>query len=83
MGIKKFIENVKETLGLEDPKKATKKKSIKNILKKLNIKKDKTSKLLGTKLDKKKKKELEEEFQIIVCQIKNGEKILDKLMLSK
>ena len=83
MGIKKFIENVKETLGLEDPKKATKKKSVKNLLKKLNKKKEEVDKLLNTKLNKKEKKELKEELEIIVCQIKNGEKILAKLIIKK
>ncbi len=81
MGIKKFIENVKEVLGLEDPQKATKKKSIKNLLKKLNKRKEEAEKLLNSKLNKKDKKELVEEIDIIVCQIRKGEKILAKLIL--
>ena len=79
MGIKKFIENVKETLGLEGSQEETKRKSLKNLLKKLNQKKENADKLLKTKLDKKKRKELEEELQIILCQIKNGKKLLKKL----
>lgn len=79
MGVKKFIELVTETLGLDDLKKASKKKSIKSLLKKLNSKKDAIEKALKAKLDKKKKKELTEEKDIILFQIKKGEAILKKL----
>ena len=79
MGIKKFFESVKETLGVEGSVKESKKKSIKNLLKKLNQKKDAAEKLLKTKLDKKAKNDLEEELKIIICQIKNGKKVLQKL----
>jgi len=79
MGVKKFIELVTETLGLDDFKKASKKKSIKNLLKKLNVKKELIEKKLKAKLDKKKKKELLEEQDIILFQIKKGNTILKKL----
>ena len=79
MGVKKFIELVSETLGLADFKKSSKKKSIKNLLKKLNIKKEVIEKRLKAKLDKKKKKELTEEKEIILFQIKKGNAILKKL----
>jgi len=79
MGVKKFIELVTETLGLDEMKKSSKKKSIKNLLKKLNSKKDAISKRLKAKLSKKKKKELNEEMEIIQFQIKKGEAILKKL----
>ena len=79
MGVKKFIELVKETLGLDEMKKLSKKKSVKNLLKKLNSKKDAIEKSLKAKLDKKKKKELNEERDIILFQIKKGEVILKKL----
>ena len=79
MGIKKFIQSVTESLELDDFKKLSKKKSIKNLLKKLNSKKDAIDKSLKEKLDKKAKKELLEEREIILCQIKKGEKILSKL----
>ncbi|MCK5293636.1 MAG: hypothetical protein KAJ49_03210 [Arcobacteraceae bacterium] len=79
MGIKKFMENAKEKLGLIGSQKETKKKSLKNLLKKLNKKKENTEKLLQTKIEKKERKIAEEEFQIIVCQIKHGNKILEKL----
>jgi len=79
MSAKKFIELVTDTFGLEDPKKSSKKKSIKNLLKKLNEKKDSIDTALKEKLDKKKKKELKEEKDILLAQIKKGEKILEKL----
>lgn len=80
MGIKEFIENVKESLGLDEFKKKSKKKSIKNLLKKLNDKKEEiTLKLAGKKINKKDKKVLLEELAIINVQIKNGDKILNKL----
>lgn len=79
MGSKKFIELVTETLGIDEMKKSSKKKSIKNLLKKLNSKKDAIDKALKAKLDKKKKKELNEERDIVLFQIKKGEAILKKL----
>lgn len=79
MGVKKFIELVTETLGLDDMKKLSKKKSVKNLLKKLHSKIDVIDKALKAKSDKKKKKELNEERDIILFQIKKGESILKKL----
>ena len=79
MSITKFIESVKESLGLDEFKKAGKKKSVKSLLKKLYEKKEQLGRSLKKKLDKKEKKELEEEFDIITLQIKKGEKILAKL----
>ena len=80
MGIAKFIESVKESLGLDEFKKSSKKKSIKNLLKKLNSKKEKITKLI--KKDKK-QKELQEELDIVNFQIKKGEKLLAKLVATK
>ena len=79
MGKKKFIQNVTEALGIDDFQVSSKKKSIKTLLKKLNAKKEVLDKSLKTKLDKKVKKELEEERDIIICHIEKGEKILKKL----
>lgn len=79
MSITKFIDSVKESLGLDEFKKSGKKKSIRNLLRKLNARKEKIGKSLEKKLDKKEKKELQEELDIITFQIKKGEKILDKL----
>jgi len=79
VSITKFINSVKESLGLDEFKKAGKKKSVKNLLKKLYARKEKIGKSLEKKLEKKEKKELKEELDIIDCQIKKGKKILDKL----
>ena len=79
MNITKFITGVIESLGLDEFKKAGKKKSVKNLLKKLHARKEKIGKSLEKKLAKKEKKELTEELDIISLQIKKGKKILDKL----
>ena len=78
MGIKKFIESVKESLGLDEFEKAGKKKSIKRLLEKLRSRKEILDKVPKKKLDKKEKKELKEELSIITLQIKKGENILDE-----
>ncbi len=79
MGVKKFIELVTETLGLDEMKKLSKKKSIKSLLKKLNSKKDAIDKSLKDKETDKKQKDLNMERDIILFQIKKGEAILKKL----
>ncbi len=79
MGIKKFIESVKESLGLDEFEKSGKKKSIKRLLEKLKSKKEILDKVPKKKLDKKEKKVLNEELAIITLQIKKGEKILHEL----
>lgn len=76
MGIKKFIENVVETLGLDEFQKSSKKKSIKSLLKKLNARKKATESLKKTKSNK---KDIEDELKLISFQIKKGIKILQKL----
>lgn len=79
MGVKKFMELVKETLGLDEMKKASKKKSIKKLLNKLHAKRKTIRKELKVGLDKERKKELVEEKDIITFQIKKGNAILKKL----
>lgn len=79
MSIKKFINNAKESLGLDKFKKAGEKKSIKRLLKKLNSKKAILDTSTKKKLTKEEKKILKEELAIITLQIKKGEKILNKL----
>ena len=83
MGTTKFIDAVKESLGLNNFEKSSKKKAIKSLLKKLHTRKEIIEKLLEKKLDKKEKKEREEELSIISLQIKKGTKILDKLSAGK
>jgi len=79
MGIKKFINSVKESLGLDEFEKTGKKKSVKRLLEKLKTRREILDTVPKKKLDKKEKKELKEELAIISLQIKKGEKILDKL----
>jgi hypothetical protein len=79
MGIKKFIKNVKHTLGLNNYGIEGKKKSLKDLLKKLNNRKKNIKKSLDADIKKKEKKELEEELLIISSQIKKGKKILHDL----
>lgn len=79
MSIAKFIDNVKESLGLDEFKKKGKKKSIKTLLKKLEDRREKIQKALDKKMDKKEKKELNEELDIIALHIKEGEKRLHRL----
>ncbi len=75
MGIKKFIKNVKATLGLKNYEIEGKKRSLKDLIKKLNERKKNIKKSLEN-ANKKEKKELNEELDIVTCQIKKGKKIL-------
>ena len=83
MGTTKFIDAVKESLGLSGFEKSSKKKAIKSLLKKLHTRKEIIVKSLEKKLDKKEKKEREEELSIISLQIKKGTKLFDKLSVDK
>ena len=78
MGIKKFIKNVKATLGLKNYEIEGKKRSLKDLIKKLNERKKNIKKSLEN-ANKKEKKELNEELDIVTCQIKKGKKILHDL----
>jgi len=82
MNVKKFIDTVKSSLGIKDSKNNGKKKSMRNLLKKLDNKKDELDKSLKSKKvkeSKKTKKELQEKREIVLAQIKKGKKILEKL----
>jgi hypothetical protein len=79
MSLKKFIENVKASLNLDEFEKTGKKKSVKRLLEKLKSRKEILDKVPKKKLDKKEKKELKEELAIITLQIKKSKKILDEL----
>ncbi len=83
MGLKKFIKSVQSTLGLEDFNQEGKKKSLKELLKKLNHRKKSIIILLKAPLGKKEESELKEELEIISLQIKKGKKILYKLYAKK
>lgn len=79
MGVSRFIQSVKEYLGLEDFEKSSKKKSVKSLLKKLRTKRKELKKNVAGKLEKKEKQALEEELEIIALQIQKGKKILNEL----
>ena len=83
MGIKKFIEKVKHTLGLNNYVIEDKKKSLKDLLKKLNERKNNIKKSLKKSLDSKKEKELKEELDIVCLQLKKGKKMLHELYADK
>ena len=79
MKVKKFINRVKDFLGLDDFKKANKKKSVKNLLNKLKTRRKRLSKVLKKQQQKKRRKEIQEELDIVSLQIKKGRMILKKL----
>lgn len=83
MGTNKFIKSVQSSLGLKDYKKEGKKKSLKDLLKKLHTRKTSIIKSLGSSLGKKEKKEFQEDLDIISLQIKKGEKLLYDLSSKK
>ncbi len=72
MSVKKFINDVKESLGLGEFKKSNKKKSLEKLLKQLKKKKDEIK-------NSDDKDNLKDELKIINIQIKTGEDILEKL----
>ena len=79
MGIKKFIKKVKHMLGLNDYEIEGKKKSLKDLLKRLRERKRDINESLEASLVKKERKELKEELEIVSLQIKKGKKILHDL----
>ncbi len=83
MSLKKFIKGVKTSLGLGDYKIEGKKKSVKDLLKKLNKRQESLKKRLKGSLEKKEKKVLKEELEIISLQIKKGKEVLVSLYSKK
>ena len=83
MGVKKFIKKVKHTLGMNNVVIENKKKSLKDLLKKLNERKKIIKKSLKKSLDSKEEKELNEELDIVCFQLKKGKKMLHKLYTEK
>ena len=79
MGIKKFINTVTKSLGLDVSETTKKKKALKILIKKLGAKKRELKKSLKITVSKKERKELEEEYKIVSIQLKKGVKILQKL----
>ena len=83
MGIKKFIKKVQLSLGVNNYVIENKKKSLKDLLKKLNERKKIIKKSLKKPLESKEEKELNEELDIICLQLKKGKKMLHKLYTEK
>ncbi len=83
MGIKAFIQDVKEFLDLDDFSETKKKKAIKKLLKKLEKRKDLVKQRLAVALNDEEKAEIQEELKIIKYQIKKGNKLLEKLRKDK
>ena len=74
---------VKHSFGLGYYKIEGKKKTLKDLLKKLNKRKRELKKLLKDTSVKKEKKELQEELEIVSLEIKKGKEILYKLYSKK
>ena len=83
MGAKKFITKVTEFLGLEVMEISKKKKTLKELIKNLENKKSQLNKSLHKKINKKRKKVLEEEYEIVLIHLKKGHKLLQKLNQEK
>ncbi len=79
MGIKKFIKDVQDMFNLELSKKESKKKNLKELVKKLEVKKFKLEKKINSKKYKNVRDILKEDHEIIILQIKKATKILKKI----
>ncbi len=82
MGIKKFISHVKEFLSLDKSINSNKKKSIKQLLKKLKKRRVEVYKLIEN-ASKEDKLILEEELEIISLHIKKGKDIFNNYVKLK
>jgi hypothetical protein len=83
MGVKKFIKSIKKFLNVAEFETEKKKKSVKGLLKLLNKRKRTLKKQLELDLEKKEKKELKEDLEIVSLEIKKGKAILYKLYAKK
>ncbi len=78
MKVRKFIDDIKEYLGLDEFEKIDKKRAVEILLENLQAKYEQISQELKSKHDN---KELKEEMDIISLHIKKAKKILKKLNL--
>lgn len=76
MGIKKFLKELVTSLKIENFTIANKKKSLKDLLKKLKKRRLKIYKLIKIEENETTQKEFQEEIEIISLQIQKGRKIL-------
>lgn len=79
MGIKKFIADVIQSLGLHHFVVSGKKKSVKTLLHKLKKRRLLIYRSFQNETDDKKINELQEELDIVSLQIRKGKKLLNKL----
>lgn len=79
MGIKNFVKNVVQLLGLHHFVVSGKKKSVKNLLKKLKKRRLLIYRSFQEEKDPNKINELQEELDIVTLQIRKGKKLLNKL----
>jgi hypothetical protein len=82
MGIKKFIQNVLESLNITDFEITSKKRSLKNLITKLKKKRVELLKELQEELSQKRVEELTQELQLIDFHIKKGKNKLEELKKS-
>jgi len=83
MSIKKFINNVVKSLNLENNLASGKKKSLKNLVEKLEKRELDINKRLKKEMDTDIIIQLQEELDIITLYIKKSNKSLDKLKKKK
>jgi len=79
MKIKKFIAEALDKIGVKIDSDLSKKKALKELIKKLENKEDKHQKSLEKKPIKSKKKEIKNELSIIEVQKRKAKKLLNKL----
>ncbi|EDZ63360.1 hypothetical protein SMGD1_1672 [Sulfurimonas gotlandica GD1] len=83
MGVKKFIANVVKSLNLENHEASGKKKSIKHLIEKLELREIKLTEDIEKESDSEKLIQLQEELDIISLYIEKATKKLDKLNSKK
>jgi uncharacterized ubiquitin-like protein YukD len=79
MGIKKFIKSIKEAFDIKVSKKEGKKGKIKELIRKLKVKRREIAENIIDIKNKNQIEKLQEEYEIINLQIKKSKKILRNL----
>jgi len=79
MGVKKFIKNVIENIGIANFELKNKKKSLKELLIKLKQKRVAVLKELKNDLDEKEEQRLQEELELLSLHIRKAKKRLNSL----
>lgn len=76
MGKRKFIEKIQDMFGFKNPDNSGKNEAIKELLKKLKVKKAELKLQLKVAKSNEDKKDLKESIEILKKQIKKGEALL-------